>query len=173
MVLHDWDEVRPRVDWARRRGGQLLLYSLANKFPVLKKIKSVADNTRSLEDEKMAYMKTLIRLDKIAGVIPIFGIRDEVDARYGEEIDAVRRTYGVDVRRHIHVGEPPDPNRTRRWEPPLNQTQDSWHFDTDFIRGKRVELAPGELPTFHVDYPYHLAHYVDFIYEELNREGDE
>lgn len=169
-VLHDWDEIPPRVDWARRRGISLLLYSLANKFPILKKIKRVADNTRKMEDEKLGYMETLIRLDHIAGIVPVFGIREKVTARYGKEINVLKRIYDVDVRKHLHIGEPPDPDRVRLWDPPLNQTRRSWGFDSDFILGKRVKLAPGELPTFHVDYPYHLAHYVDFIYEELSRE---
>ncbi len=168
-VLHDWDEIKPRVDWARRRGISLLLYSLANKFPVLKKIKRVAENTRKIEDEKMGYMETLIRLDYIAGIIPIFGIRPNVMKRYGKEIGALKEVYGIDVRDHLHIGEPPDPDRKRVWIPPLRQTQSSWNFDSDFGQGIRVKLADGELPTFHVDYPYFLAEYVDYIFEEQNK----
>jgi len=169
-VLHDWDEVPTRVDWARRRGLSLLLYSLANKFPFLKNISVIANNTRSIESEKLRYMETLIRIGQLAGVVPVFGIRDCVTLRYGKEIDVLRRMYDVDVRRHIHIGDPPDPARTRHWEPPLNQTRNSWGFDTAFIKGNKVELAPGELPTFHVDYPYQLHHYVDYLFEELERE---
>lgn len=167
-VLHDWDEIPPRVDWARRRGISLLLYSLANKFPMLKRIKRVAENTRKIEDEKLAYMETLIRLDHIAGITPIFGIRSNVMKRYGREIGTLKEVYGIDVRAHLHIRERPDPDRKRIWIPPLCQSQSSWSFDYNFVRGIRVKLADGELPIFHVDHPEYLAGYVDYIFEEQN-----
>ena len=164
-VLHDWDEISIRVDWSRHRGISLLLYCLANKFPFLKGYLFIMKNTLKIEKEKMQYMETLIKLDKIAGITPIFGIRDEVRERHSERINELEKIYNVDIRRHIHIGEPPDPNRKRLWEPPLKQTSKSMHFDSDFKNGKLTDLDPGELPVFHVDCPYDLKHYVDFIYE--------
>ena len=166
-VLHDWDEISIRVDWSRRRGISLLLYCLANKFPFLKGYKFIMKNTLKIEKEKIQHMETLIKLDLIAGVTPIFGIRDEVRARHRERIDKLEKIYQVDIRRHIHIGEPPDPNRKRLWEPPLKQPPKNRHFDTHFKEGKLIDLSPGELPVFHVDYPYDLKHYIDFIYEKM------
>ena len=170
-VLHDWDEVSIRVDWSRRRGISLLLYCLANKFPFLKGYKVIMKNTLKIEKEKLDYMETLIKLDLIAGITPIFGIRDKVRERHRERIDELERIYKVDIRRHIHIGEPPDPDRKRLWEPPLNkQTTKAIHFDTNFKEGKLIELSPGELPVFHVDYPYDLKVYIDYIYEKTKEE---
>lgn len=166
-VLHDWDEISIRVDRSSARGISLLLYCLANKFPFLKGYESIMKNTLKIEKEKIQYMETLIKLDLIAGVTPIFGIRDEVRERYRERIDELKKTYKIEIRRHIHIGEPPDPDRKRIWEPPLNQSKTPMHFDSDYKDGKLVELAPRDLPVFHVDYPYDLKYYIDYIYEEL------
>ena len=163
-VLHDWDEISIRVDRSRRRGISLLLYCIANKFPFLKGYAFVMKNTLKIEKEKITYMETLIKLDLIAGITPIFGIRDEVRDRHRERIDELERIYNVDIRRHIHIGEPPDPNRKRLWEPPLAKDV-GWSFEDDYIRA-RAPLGKNEIPLFHVDYPYNIRYYIDFIYEE-------
>lgn len=164
-VLHDWDRLEIKGGWARRRGISLLLYCLVRKFNFLRKIKYLHENAERIEAEKIAYMETLIKLNKISGVDPIFGIRDIVRAKYGAEIDRLILDHDIDVRRHIHIGENSDPNRIRVWVPPLyGQTRVSWHFDTKFARGEKVVLGPEELPIFHVDRPFHLALYIDYLF---------
>ena len=169
-VLHDWDRLEVSGAWARSRGISLLLYALGRKFSFLNRIKYMRENTAKIEGEKLAYMRTLIKLNKLCGADMIFGIRDIVKNRYGEEINALRFYYGLDVRRHIHIGENDDPYRIRSWIPPLpKQTNNSWHFDTKFEWGKKVSLKPGELAIFHVDRPFHLALYIDYLFEEMKK----
>ena len=109
-------------------------------------------------------METLILLDRLVGVTPIFGIRNPVLTRYLNELTEIRLKYGVDMRHHYHIGSPPDPNRIRGWIPPLDQSIKSWTFEKDFIAG-RGELGPGDLPIFHVDNPENIRHYIRYLYE--------
>ena len=171
-VLHDWDEIPIRVDWARKRGISLLAYCLANKFPILKKIQVISENSKKIELEKLEYMETLAKLDYIAKIKPIYGIRRDVRNRYRDPIEMIRSDYDLDVRLHVHVGEPPDPRRIRLWVPPLSKKV-SRHFDTEYIAGKRGGVDESEIPVFHVDYPYQLKNYIDYIYEEITKGEDE
>ena len=128
------------------------------------------ENAAKIEREKLAYMLTLIKLNKLCGVNQIFGIRDIVKNRYDDEINLLASKYGVDVRRHIHIGENSDPNRVRIWWPPLLcQTPKSWHFDTKYARGEKVVLGYNERPIFHVDRPFHFALYIDYLFEEITK----
>jgi len=172
-VLHDWDRNTRSGSYTLWRGINLILYGITKKFPFLNRIKYVRKKNDEIEGEMLRYMETLIKLNRIAGITPIFGIRDEVREKYGERIDELGELYRVDIRRHIHIGEDPDPDRKRVWEPPLedqdiiNARMDSWHFDSHFVKGQRVELVPGELPIWHIDRPNWLPDYIDFIFEEL------
>ena len=167
-VLHDWDRVNRSGSWALRRGISLVVYAIAQKLPFLKGCHAIMMNTLKIDKEQIEYMETLIKLDMITGVIPIFGIRDEIRERHGERIDKLKEIYGVDIRRHIHIGKNKDPDRKRLWEPPLNkQTPNSWHFEVNYMRGKKVELQPGELPIFHVDRANLISVYIDFLFEEM------
>lgn len=166
MVLHDWDRLWIGGGWARSRGLSLLCYYLSRKFRPLSRIKYFRENADRIEAEQLTYMETLIKLNKLSGINPIFGIRDLIRTRYGDEIDELAMRYDLDIRRHIHIGEYPDPDRERLWDPPLPQPRTNWHFDTRWIRGEKLVLEPGELPVWHVDMPYNLAHYIDYLYEE-------
>ena len=166
-VLHDWDHIERSKSWTLRRGISLVVYSIARRLPFLNGYHAVMMNTLKIEKEMIKYMETLIKLDMIAGVISIFGIRDKIRERHGESIDELQEIYGVEVRRHIHIGENKDPDRKRIWEPPLKQTPNVWHFDLDYMRGKKIELQPGELPTFHVDRPNLVWVYIDFLFDEM------
>ena len=165
-VLHDWDRLWIDGGWARGRGISLLCYYLSRKFKFLSWIKYFRENAELLEAEKLAYMVTLIKLNKLSGVTTIFGIRDIIRTRHGKGIDELAIKYELDIRRHIHIGEPPDPDRERLWDPPLPQPRTIWHFDTRWIKGDNLVLGPGELPVWHVDFPYNLNHYIDYLYEE-------
>ena len=89
-------------------------------------------------------METLIKLNKIAGVHGIFGIRDQIIEVYGEDIIDLQVKYGAEIRQHIHIGKNDDPYRIRSWIPPLpKQTHNSWHFDLNWAKGKEVKLKPG------------------------------
>lgn len=148
-----------------------MLYSISRRIPFLNGYHFIMKNTLKIDNEKIEYMETLIKLDMIAGITSIFGIRDEVRKRHWERIDEFEKIYKVDIRRHIHIGGNKDPNRKRLWEPPLNQTPKSWHFDLAYMRGNRIELLPGEFPIFHVDRPNLISVYIDFIFEELVKNG--
>jgi len=170
-VLHDWDRLEIEGQWAKRRGISLLLYCLVRKLKLLRKIKYLNENAERIEAEKISYMETLIKLNRICGVDPVFGIRDVINKKYGDEIYKLKLRYEIDVRRHIHIGKNNDPNRIRMWIPPLyGQTRESWHFDTKFARGEKVFLGPDEMPIFHIDRPYHLALYIDYLFEMIEVE---
>lgn len=166
-ILHDWDTLRIEGGWARRRGISLLLYWLARRFTFLQKIGWLRRNFERVQYDQMRYMKTLIKLNRIAGVEDIFGIRDQIKEKHGMEIEELQIKYGLDIRRHIHIGEIPDPERIRVWDPPLTQSKDTWSFDRLWARGKKVELKPGELAIFHVDRPHYLRHYIDYLFEMI------
>lgn len=166
-ILHDWDRTLIEGRWARNRSFSLFLYCLSRKFPFINRIKYFDDNARKVEAAQLAYMETLIQLAKISGVTPIFGIRDVIRERYGKEIDALAIKYDVEIRRHIHIGEIPDPDRKRLWEPPLTQSKDTWGFGVKYARGERVVLKEGELAIWHVDRPQFLPIYISYLYEEI------
>ena len=168
-VLHDWDTTKLEGGWARRRGLSLLLYWFARRFPFLQKINWFRKNFENVRYEQVRYMESLIKLNRIAGVHGIFGIRDQVKKVHGRDIEKLQSKYGAEVRRHMHQGENTDPERIRTWEPPLTQSPDTWHFDKNWARGKEVILKPGELAIFHVDYPHYLRHYVDYLFEMIER----
>ena len=167
-VLHDWDHVERSGSLSLRRGISLIFYAMARKLPLLNGIQAIKTNTLKIEREQIQYMETVIKLDLIAGVIPIFGIRDKIRLRHGKRIDELQVIYGVDVRRHTHIGDNKDPDRKRLWEPPLNkQTRNSWHFGFDYLRGIKRVLQPGELPIFHIGEPDHISVYIDYLFEEM------
>lgn len=123
-------------------------------------------------DEVREYADTLIKLDKLVGVTPIMGIRDKVQDQFPDIMKELGE-YGVDVRTHIHIGEPPDPNRIRTYEPLPGLehiTSNVWHYDTDYVSGNKPILKEGELPIWHVDRPDFLKHYINFLYEVLIEE---
>lgn len=167
-VLHDWDQVGRSKSWTLRRGISLIVYSLSIRIPFLNIFHAVLKNKLEIEKEKIEYMETLIKLDKIAGIIPVFGIRDIVRDRYGDRIDELQKRYNVDIRRHIHIGANSDPNRERAWEPRLeSQTPNSWHFDLEYMRGIKPDLQLGEMPIFHIDRPNLLWVYIDYLFEDM------
>ena len=166
-VLHDWDVLKIEGGWARRRALSLFLYWLARRFPLLQKIGWLRWNKEKVEYEQVRYMETLIKLNRIAGVHGIFGIRDQIIERHGEDIIELQIKYGAEIRRHVHIGKSPDLERIRTWDPPLTQSPDTWHFDKDWAKGKKVILKPGELAIFHVDRPHYLTHYIDYLFEMI------
>lgn len=170
-ILHDWDRTWIEGGWAIKRSISLFCYMLSRKFPILNRVKYFRINFEGVCVEQLAYMETLIKLDKLCGVTSIFGIRDVIRESYGKKIDELTLLYGVDVRRHIHIGEPPDPNRVRIWEPYLYQPMENWSFDNRWIgarkKGKKITVNSNMLAGFHVDYPQHLSYYIDYLFEVL------
>lgn len=171
-VLHDWDRTVIDGGWVKNRCLSLFLYGLCTKFKFLRNIKYLQENAEKVEAEQIEYMLTLIKLNQLCGVNPIFGIRDEIRERYDKEINELAEKYDLDVRRHIHIGEEPDPDRKRTWDPPLTQSKDTWNFGTNWVKGNKVSLKPNELAIFHVDRPHYLKHYIDYLYEILNEDTE-
>lgn len=165
QILHDWDRTVIEGGWAKKRALTLFLYCLSRKFPILLRLKSFRENAQKVEAEQLAYMETLIKLGELCGVTPIFGLRDCIMEKYGKPISELAIKYDVDVRRHIHIGDPPDENRVRVWIPPLFQRRETWGFGLKYSRGERVILKEGELAIWHVDRPHFLALYIDYLHE--------
>ena len=83
-----------------------------------------------------------LKLDKLVGVTPIIGIRNSVKEQYPDIMKDISK-YEVDVRNHIHIGEPPDPDRIRTYEPLTGLehiTSNVWHYDTDYVLGNKPLL---------------------------------
>ena len=165
-VLHDWDSVTLSGRKALTRGVSLIVYAITKVIPILNRSKWVDRNNRKHEALRLAHLETLIKLDELVGITPIFGIRDPVIIEYLDELVQIRLKYGVDMRHHYHRGSPPDPDRIRGWDPPLSQSRRSWNFERDYIEG-RGTLETGDLPIFHVDNPENLRHYIDYLYEVI------
>ncbi len=172
-VLHDWDRPFTDLDYSFRRGIYLLLYVASNKFPLLKKIKFINKIVENIQHEKFLYLETLIRLDLLVDIEPVIGIRDIVYKEYfgllEDYIKALNYIYDkkIDFRLHKHIGDKNDENRIRIWEPSLNQSKESWSYDVNYFKDKMTLLNKDELPIFHIDRPYALHRYIDWLYEVL------
>ena len=162
-VLHDWDS---SALYGKRAILQRMVSSFcilaASYMPILLRLKFFHVPYEAYRAEKRRYLDTLAKLDSLAGVTPIFGIRDTILAEHPE-----LKTY-PGLRVHRHIGEPPNPERTRTWEPPLNQPQYTWRYDSDYVEGNPVSLKTRDTyPILHVDHPHYLSNYIDFLYAVL------
>lgn len=165
-VLHDWDEPYKSERRSLYRAAQLILYALSRKVSILRRLPIV----RPVYDELYRNSLALAKLDRLLGVHGIFGIRDDVAERYPDILNEIRRY--AEVRRHVHFDLPD--RRMRKWEPPLNQSPATWHYDRKYVKGQRnVEglLDRDELPIFHVDYPEFLSAYIDWLHWVLIENG--
>ncbi len=165
-VLHDWDEPVNGGSWYFLKGIKYMLYGICKflGFPFL--VKDIAE-----EPKRTAIL--IAKLDKLTGVHGIFGIRDHVTKTYPDTVDELK-SMRMEVRRHIHIGDRPDPNRKRLWDPPLNQPIRTWQYDADYISGSKVLLEEDELPIWHVnqDSSKNFNEYIKFLYNALVLEED-
>ena len=162
-VLHDWDS--PSV-YGRRALFDKMIQSfcvlIVSVLPILSRFRIFREPYDAYRLEKRRHLDTLLKLDTLTGVTPIFGIRDVVISEYPELANYPH------LRVHRHIGEPPDPNRIRTWEPPLNQPPYTWHYDTDYVNGKKVLLKNHDIfPVWHVDHVHYLSDYICFLYKVL------
>jgi len=156
-VLFDWDQPHLSGLYAIKRGIKLIV------FGICKTLKLRPTYVEEIYRETDDYAQALSQINELCGIQTIYGIRDHVRIEKSDTIEKLKEKN--DIRRHTHIGEAPDPNRTRRWEPPLQQTKDTWYYDEDYYNGHEVPLKEGELPVFHVDRPYRLQTYIKFLYE--------
>jgi hypothetical protein len=157
-VLHDWDD--PYLNWkhATLIGFKYLFYAFCMIIGIRSKF------NEDIHNELRNYAEILAKLDKLCGVESVFGIRDVVLKEFPEIIEILSNS-DSDVRRHKHIGEDyVDPDRKRLWDPPLNQSPGTWHYDTEYVKGNKPLLKYGELPIWHVDRSYLLKHYIEFLY---------
>jgi hypothetical protein len=156
-VLFDWDNPDLEPLYAVRRGVKLVVYGLCKLLGLR------PGYVEEVYTETDRYAETIAKLNRMLGVETVFGVKDNVSEAKPSSLEYLRSS-GHDVRRHIHIGKHGS-GRRRLWEPPLTQSMATWHFDEDYYQGVRVELKEGELPIWHVDRPYRLATYIDFLYE--------
>jgi len=167
-ILHDWDSAG--VYGKRVLLDKMVYYFcvfVASYLPFLLRFRVFREPYEAYQAENRRHLDILRKLDALAGVTPIFGIRDTVLAIYPD-----LKTY-PHLRVHRHIGNPPDPNRTRTWEPPLNQPQYTWRYESNYVEGKKVLLKSRDTyPIWHVDHPHYLPDYIDFLYNVLH-EGEQ
>ena len=166
-VLHDWDDPNPN----RRRGFLVeavlsLKVGLAVRVPFLREVFHEAYQDACLM--KVNYLNTLLRLNELAGVTSIIGLKDDVAEKYPEILDVLRASE-VDVRLHSHIGEDfKNMNRKRTWDPPLNQPSYTWHYDTKWVNGKQELLKQSDTyPIWHVDHIQYLQKYIEFLHKTI------
>lgn len=174
-VLHDMDLANRDSLEALKRGIKLIIYALSKMLHI--RIGVVDD----IYEEVREHADTLIKLDKLVGVTSVMGIKREVLNTYPDIMEELEE-YSVNMHEHIHIGDKKyrpfgwrqfsDPNRKRLWIPPLDQPKETWHYDTDYISGKRVLLKDGQLPIWHIHRHDDLKHYIDFLYWVLIEGGE-
>lgn len=159
-ILFDWDNPNISGSYAIKKGIKLITYG------ILKGLKLNKFLPKEIVNETDDYAKMILQINDMLGVTTIIGIKDNVKEVKSETINyMINKRY--DVRKHIHIGDNLCSDRKRLWEPPLNQSMDSWHFDSDYANGKKVELKKGELPIWHFDNPHYIKHYIDFLYHNF------
>lgn len=169
-VLHDMDLPREAPYLAFKRGLKLILYSF---FMCLGIRFSFID---SIYEEFRENADLIIKLDRLVGIEPVIGIKTEVQHIYPNIMTELRKQC-MDVREHIHVGDKKnrpfgwgqfsDPNRTRLWVPPLDQSKETWSYDTRYVAGEKMLLKEGQLPIWHIHRSDWVKHYINFLYSVL------
>ena len=156
-ILFDWDD--PDLNWVNslKRGIELIVYGLCKPFGIRFKF------IEEIYTETDKYVMTITKLNRLLGIDTIYGIRDCVSENKPHSVIFLKNS-GQDVRRHIHIGKK-GLDRQRLWEPSLTQSINTWHFAEDYHNGIKIKLKKGELPIFHIDRPYRLSTYIDFLYE--------
>lgn len=149
-IVHDWDLPYLNGRWALKRGLKLILYAFSKKLPLLKRF------VKDIYDETHRYCITLNKLDELLGITPHWGIRREVYSVF----PSLKKKLKGEIHLHIHNND-----GTVSWHPPLNppfpMTWDARHFDQYYQEGVRYEY---DWYVWHVDYPYILPKYIDFLY---------
>jgi hypothetical protein len=165
-ILHDFDSPYLSGKYALRRGVQLVLYALSKKIRFFRKLTIV----KEVYNETWSYAITLAKLSKIAGIQAIFGINRNLNL-INPEISSELEKYGAKVIEHWH--DILDGVSVSKWNPPITQRKKTWHYDIEFVcKGKKIfKLKPGEMAIFHVDYPYLLSHYINWLYYTLIEGG--
>jgi hypothetical protein len=165
-VLHDFDSPFLSGRYALKRGIQLVLYAISKKIKFLRRF----DKIKDVYNETEKYAQTLAKLDKISNVQSFFGIHNNVRTIF-PEFPKVLKQYDANIIEHWH--ELSNGSSISKWNPPLCQRKETWHYDLDYkSKGKQVvKLEKDEMPIFHVDYPYLLECYIDWLYFVLIQKG--
>jgi len=136
---------------------KLIVFALSKKLPFLRPI------AKDVYTECYEYCLTLARLDKLAGVKGIFGLRKDVEREF-PELRGQLQEMGFVVHRHTHL------SKTEvTWDPPLDVGSEYWFFDRDYAKGALEISENTEWAVFHADYPYLVSDYLRFLQESKSR----
>lgn len=158
-VLHDYDRSKYSWRWMLYYSVKLFIYAVFTLFR-LRPPRICSDITHI----RYRYALTLAKLDRLCGIEPVFGVRDCVVEDYPGLVPRLH-SLDADVHRHIHIGGNDDPNRRRLWNPPIPNTEKTWHYGLDYKRGTLPLLDKGELPIWHCDWPHRWMDYIDYLYD--------
>jgi len=152
-VLHDFDSPFLSGRYALKRGLRLIIFALSKKLPFIKPI------VKDVYAECYEYCLTLARLDRLAGVDSVFGLKKEIEDEFP---DLKRRLEGMgfSVHTHIHLSK-----TNVVWDPPLAVDSKYWFFDQLYARGEIKADERTKWAVFHADYPHLFMHYVRFLKE--------
>jgi len=118
--------------------------------------------------EKYSHMLALIELDKIFDIKSIWGITKEVSETFPDVVDKIIQNQ-FEVRSHFHVKK--KELGKGKWVPPLEVNPENMIYDRKYVLNKKKILPKnGEIVVWHVDHPYNLPYYIEFV-QRCKKEG--
>ena len=111
--------------------------------------------------EKYAFALALAEIDKLYGVNAIFGLTEEAREVF-PELPQLLKEMGFEVRHHYHI-EKKTLGRGA-WDPPLEMKPENMIYDRLYSLANRRDMPKlGEAVVWHVDHPYNLPKYLEFL----------
>jgi len=156
LIVHDWDFPLYKRRTCLKRAFWLIVYAL---FGRSKRVREKMP--KWMLEEKHGYALALIKIDRYFGVNSIFGLTKEVKEHF-PLVESEISTLGFEVRDHYHV-------RQRevgrgRWRPPIEMSGENMVYDRLYsLQGKRELPREGESVVWHVDHPFNLQYYIEFL----------
>jgi len=118
--------------------------------------------------EKYVYALALARIDKLCGAKAIFGLTREVQELFPDLREKLEKM-GFEVRDHYHVKEKILGRGV--WVPPLQMKPENMIYDRLYtLKGRCALPAPDEAVAWHVDHPFNLDRYLEFL-DRTKQEG--
>jgi len=163
QIIHDWDFPLMKKKSCFKTAMWLLGFTIFGKFKWFRK-----KMPQSLLEEKVSCMRMYMLLDKMFGVKSIWGVTQEVLEVFPFVLNELQSA-GYEVRFHYH-----DKTVTSgkgRWVPPMQVSPKNMVYDRKYtLHGKRELPNKDEAVVWHIDHPYNLPWYVEFL-ERCKKEG--
>ena len=156
MIVHDFDfPIFKRWTCLKRAFWLIILVLLGNRRGLIKQMPVW------LAREKYAFALALAKIDRLYGVKSIFGLTKEVQEAF-PELAQMLTEMGFEVRCHYHVAK--TTLGKGAWEPSLQMKPENMIYDRLYSLANRDVMPDrGEAVVWHVDHPYNLHKYLEFL----------